>query len=124
MSSHLFEHHNFIEFRGQAYDITAIGLVSQIYRKANKKNGFQKVDASQVGLAEDYLSRVAKPRKTVNKRFATDELARLATIWAGTRVMDGALIQAALNLGFEVVPDGPLSLKAYLRADYNRKEAK
>jgi hypothetical protein len=96
--------HAFLTWRG--FETGAVGAEFQDLRKAwpNHIGEFRR--------ALDWLQCVP-PRLTVNRDFDSYRLKHAAEHWAGGYVSNGALIAAALHLGFVVEPIAG-SLNAYI----------
>lgn len=111
-----------IEYLGVAYDITANGLVSDALRMRNTQIEPQDQDRvpreSEVRRCTAWLKKYATPRKTPNREIGSYGLKHIVEKWAGAYVSNGAFILAAHRLGFQMIPDDPLSPNATFYANY------
>jgi hypothetical protein len=98
------------------YQVAACGVVSPYVAK-RQPNLLTPIEEDQVKRAMRFLRECAVPHK--RKKGYSYTLKHIAEDYAGGYVSNGALIEAALRLGYRVVPEGWHSPNAYvyLRVD-------
>lgn len=102
-----------ITHAGTTYDITANGLVSDLYRQKHGDSACSELpNEDQVRVCLDWLAQHARKRKTVNHEVYSYGLKHIVERTVGY-VSNGAFILAAHRAGYKIVPDDPLSLNAY-----------
>jgi len=106
-----------ITHEGTTYDLTANGVTSDVYRVWLEKEGWEPANKppidEQVKACATWLAQHASKRKTINKNggFGSYSLKHLVEKTKGY-VTNGALILAAHQAGYTVVPNGPKSPNA------------
>jgi hypothetical protein len=105
-----------ITHKGITYRLALAGLVSQ-YLLKREPDILSPLDEGQVERATKFLRECTK--RSDRKRGYSYVLKHTAEDYAGDYVSNGALIEAALRLGYRVVPEGWYSPNAYvyLRVD-------
>jgi len=117
-----------IAYKGMTYKITWVGLMSPTVERLYRREADGSFDESppsesQVAWCVEWLQRFAKPRKTVN-RMSSYGLKHCVEAWCGDYVSNGAFIEAARRLGFEVIPCGPMNPNAVFRLSFDREAIK
>ena len=98
------------------YQVASCGVVSK-YMAKRQPDLLAPIDEGQVERATKFLVECTK--RSDRKRGYSYVLKHQAEDYAGDYVSNGALIEAALRLGYRVVPEGWYSPNAYvyLRVD-------
>jgi hypothetical protein len=91
------------------YQVVACGVVSPYVAK-RRPNLLTSIEEDQVKRAMRFLRECAVPHK--RKKGYSYTLKHVAEDYTGDYVSNGALIEAALRLGYRVVPIDPLSINA------------
>lgn len=120
---------NEITYKGTTYRIADMGLVSPLLEKRFEREYGKPFDGKppeegQVRLCMEWLKRFARPRKTVNYRIGSYGLKHCVEGWDGDYVSNGAFIEAAYRLGFEIIQGGPLSPNAGFRLSFDKEALK
>ena len=100
-----------ITHKGVTHRLTFAGLVSQYLLKRHP-DILSPVDEEQVERAAKFLRECTRPHD--HKKGYSYALKHAAEEYAGDYVSNGALIEAALRLGYRVVPEGEHSPNAYV----------
>lgn len=113
-----------LEYDGCRYDLTAHGLVSEMYRRLTairrpEWNISEEPDEEQVERCMRWLRAYAKPRQSINRKIGSYSLKHVVenSVFAGY-VTNGAFILAAHRLGLAIVPDGLLHPTAHFRLSF------
>lgn len=117
---------NTIIRNGTEYKITDAGVVSPLLEKRFEREDGKPFEAKppeedQVLLCMEWLRRFAKPRKTVNYARSSYGLKHCVEDWCGEYVSNGAFIEAARRLGFEVITRSSDGLNTVFRLSYDKK---
>ena len=100
-----------ITHKGITYRLTFAGLVSQ-YLLKRQPNILSPLDEEQVERATKFLRECTK--RSDRKKGYSYGLKHMAEEYAGDYVSNGALIEAALRLGYRVVPEDERSPNAFV----------
>ncbi len=107
-----------IEYKGVKYAVTAGGLASDLFSYSEE---FENSQSFKAAPPEDHVVRCmawfkkyAIPQENVNRKVDSYKLKHVIE-YGDKYVINGAAIEAALRLGFDVVPCGEDSPNAYFR---------